>query len=315
LVKKSMTLPFEIARNRKFDVITFGTNAVDHLLTVPHYPRFDSKVELVDARVLPGGEAASTAVGLARLGLRTSYVGSFGDDHEGEIGLHSLTAEGVDISYSRVVAGARTQIAYIVVDARNGERTIVWKRDERLSFSIDEVPISIAADCGVLHLTPHDLDAAIHFATAARASGTIVSIDADRTQDGLNELLSLVDVCILSASLLTELSAEKNTADSLKDVANTFECAVVGVTLGDRGSLVFDGRDFFAHDAYSVPGGCVDTTGAGDAYRCGFIYGLISDGSIEKASQYANAVAALKCRDPGARNALPNADELTLFCK
>ncbi|MBK9769029.1 MAG: hypothetical protein IPP63_19610 [Chloracidobacterium sp.] len=68
-------------------------------------------------------------LGLSRLGMKTAYIGRFGDDGAGEIGLNSLAAEGVDIASSEVVPGALTQIAFIVIDEKSGERTVIWRRE------------------------------------------------------------------------------------------------------------------------------------------------------------------------------------------
>ena len=125
-----MHFPFTLKKDTDFDVVGFGTNAVDFLIQVPHYPDFNSKVELDDYVQAAGGEVATSMAGLQRLGLRTSYIGRFGNDHAGEIGIESLVREGVDMQYAETIDGARTQIAFIVIDERNGERTVIWKRDE-----------------------------------------------------------------------------------------------------------------------------------------------------------------------------------------
>ena len=68
-------------------------------------------------------------VGLQRLGLKTAYSGRFGSDQAGDFGMLSLKNEGVDISYAEQVPGTNTQIAFIIVDVRSGERTVIWQRD------------------------------------------------------------------------------------------------------------------------------------------------------------------------------------------
>ena len=117
-----MQFPFQPPTGREFDVLGFGTNAVDYLIEVPEYPAFNSKVELKRYTQAAGGEVASTMVGLRRLGMNTAYVGRFGGDAAGEFGLGSLNEEGVNTEHAEQIAGADTQIAFIVIDARNGER-------------------------------------------------------------------------------------------------------------------------------------------------------------------------------------------------
>ncbi len=310
-----MNFPFHLSDKKTFDVVGFGTNAVDFLIQVPAYPEFNSKIKLVDYTQAAGGEVATTMAGLQRLGLRTSYIGRFGDDPAGDIGSASLQEEGVDLSFAERIADARTQIAFIVIDARNGERTIIWDRDDKLSYRANEVPLTAVADTKVLHLTPHDTEACIRLAREARSKGVVVSTDIDRHFDGMEELLSQVDILLASADFLTLITGISDRQDALIGLRETYGCPIVGVTLGESGSLVLGPEGFIESPAYAVPGGCKDTTGAGDSYRVGFLYGLLAGVSIEEACRMANGVAALKCRAVGARTSLPTKDELHSLLK
>jgi sugar/nucleoside kinase (ribokinase family) len=310
-----MNFPFTLPKNAAFDVVGFGTNAVDFLIQVPVYPEFNSKVELIDYTQAPGGEVATTMAGLQRLGLRTAYVGRFGDDDAANLGLASLAREGVDLKFAEQVPGARTQIAFIIIDKRNGERTVIWKRDEKLSYKADEVPLAAIAEAKVLHLTPHDTEACIRLARSARDNGVVVSTDVDRVFDGIEDLLPLIDVLIMSADFPRSLTGIADQESSLTELRDRFGCGIVGITLGDSGSLVLSPEGFIRTPAYPVPSGCKDTTGAGDAYRVGFIYGLVTGRTIEESCRMANGVAALKCREIGARTSLPTVDELNELVK
>jgi sugar/nucleoside kinase (ribokinase family) len=308
-----MKFPFALANDREFDVLGFGTNAVDFLIEVPRYPDFNSKIELDQYTQAAGGEVASTMVGLQRLGIRTAYIGRFGDDQAGRFGKRSLSDEGVNVDHAEQISGAATQIAFIVIDARNGERTVIWKRDAMLAYAEDDVPIEIVRRASVLHLTPHDSAAAASMARAAKKSGTVVSIDIDNVFPGVDELLSQVDILIASAEFPQRLLGQTDLHRSLPAMAERYSCPIAGVTLGDRGSLLYCEGNFIATDGFDVPGGCRDTTGAGDAFRVGIIYGLLKGLSIEDAARSANAIAALKCRAVGARRALPTESELQEF--
>src|SRR6185295_1175312 len=145
-----------------------------------------------------GGQTATAMVSLQRLGLKTAYAGRFGSDAEGHFGFESLQSEGVNLEFAEIVEGARNQIAFIIVDARNGERTIIWDRDKRLSYAESEAPTSLASRGRVLHLDAHDPPACVRMAEAAKSTGTIVSADIDNIYDGLPELLPLIDVLITS---------------------------------------------------------------------------------------------------------------------
>lgn len=310
-----MHFPFTLSPSRRFDAVGFGLNAVDHLVVVPEYPAFDAKIRFLDHRRCPGGQSATAMVGLQRLGLKTAYAGRFGSDDDGQFGLASLREEKVDIEFVEVVEGARNQIAFIIIDARNGERTIIWDRDERLAYHPSEVPLDLASRGRVLHLDAHDPPACLRMAQAAREAGTIISADIDNAYEGLTELLPLIDVLITSRELPHRLTGIADERASLVEMKARYGCALVGMTMGKRGALIYCEGQFLESPAYEVPGGCRDTTGAGDAFHAGFLYGLLRGEEIETAMKLANATAALKCRDLGARTALPNAIELKHFSR
>lgn len=310
-----MQFPFKLKEDVEHDVLGFGTNAVDFLIRVPHYPEFNSKVELIDYVQAPGGEIATTMVGLQRLGLRCSYVGRFGSDSAGDLGFNSLVSEGVDMQYAERIEEARTQIAFIVIDERSGERTVIWKRDEKLHYSKTDVPAASVAKAKVLHLSPHDTEACIHLAQVARSNGVVVSADVDRVFDGIEDLLKYVDILVTSADFPRQLLGINDPRASTIEMQRRFGAAVTGVTLGERGSLLFCGGEFIETEGFEVPGGCKDTTGAGDSYRVGLLYGVVTGQTVAESARMANAVAALKCRAVGARTTLPDRPELESFLK
>jgi sugar/nucleoside kinase (ribokinase family) len=309
-----MRFPFTLPEEREFDAVGFGLNAVDHLIVVPAYPAFDTKTRFDAHLQAAGGQTASAMVALKRLGLRTAYAGRFGSDAEGQFGLETLKAEGVDVEFAETIEGARNQLAFILIDARTGERTILWDRDARLAYAPEDAPAEFAARGRVLHLDAHDPPACARLARAARAAGTIVSADIDNIYEGLPELLPHLDVLISSSEFprrLTGIADERAALIELK--TRLHQHALVGMTLGARGAVLYHEGEFITAPAFPVPGGCRDTTGAGDAFHAGFLYGLLQGEEIEPCLTFGCAVAALKCRDLGARAALPTAHELNQF--
>lgn len=308
-----MNFPFPVPIDREFDAVGFGLNAVDHLIVVPEYPAFDTKIRLREHKQTTGGQAATTMVALQRLGLQTAYAGRFGSDAEGQFGLQSIQSERVNTEFAEVIEGARNQLAFIIVDARTGERTIIWDRDDRLSYAAAEAPVALAARGRVLHLDAHDPPACARMAQAARDSGTIITADIDNIYEGLPELLPLIDVLVGSREFPHRLTGIADERASLVELKARYGCGIVGMTKGRDGAIVYCEGQFIESRACEVPGGCRDTTGAGDAFHGGLLYGLLQGEDVETSLKLANAVAALKCRDLGARTALPNKNELTEF--
>jgi sugar/nucleoside kinase (ribokinase family) len=227
--------------------------------------------------------------------------------------LSSLADEGVNLEFAETIEDADNQIAFVIIDERSGERTIIWDRDGLLSYPAHEAPIELAPRGRVLHLDAHDPPACAVMSRAARAASTIVTADIDNIYEGLPALLPLIDVLITSSEFPQRLTGINDERAALIETKARYGCAIVGTTRGARGALVYCEGEFFESPAFRVPGGCRDTTGAGDAFHGGFIYGMLRGDDLEMCLKLGNAVAALKCRSLGSRAGLPTEDELKEF--
>jgi sugar/nucleoside kinase (ribokinase family) len=308
-----MHFPLTLPANKQFDAVGFGLNAVDHLIVVPEYPAFDSKIRLLDHKQSAGGQTASAMVALRRLGLKTAYAGRFGSDPEGHFAFRTMSDEDVNVDFAEIVVGARNQIAFITIDERSGERTIVWDRDERLAYTPEEAPAEFGALGKVLHLDGHDPPACARIAQVARETGTIVSADIDNVYEGLPDLLPLIDIMIGSKEFPRRVTGIHDTRAALVELKNRYGCALVGMTVGASGAVIYHEGRFIESPAFAAPGGCRDTTGAGDAFHAGFLYGFLTGEDLETSMKLGNAVAAMKCSALGARTALPTKSELDRF--
>ena len=308
-----MRFPLEPPTNKPFDAVGFGLNAVDHLIVVPAYPAFDTKIRLLDHTLSAGGQTASAMVALRRLGLKTAYAGRFGSDPEGDFGLKTLKDDGVNVDFAQVVQGSRNQLAFITIDARSGERTIVWDRDDRLAYKPEEAPVDFGPMGRVLHLDAHDPPACVRVAQAAREAGTIVSADIDNVYQGLPELLPLIDILIGSKEFPHRVTGIVDERAALIELKARYGCAIVGMTIGADGAVVYCDGSFIESRGFDAPGGCRDTTGAGDAFHGGFLYGYLTGEDVETSLKLGNAVAAIKCSALGARTALPTKAQLDMF--
>jgi len=299
-----MDFDIEIPTGKRFDAVALGLNAIDHLLVVPHYPEFNTKIPYVSHTLAPGGQCATAMVTLARLGMRASYIGKVGSDEMGRVQIESVASEGVNCSGISVVESAETQTAFIIVDQQTGERTILWSRDERLTTTSTEVDRESVTSGRVLHLDGHDVAAAVTAARYAREAGVPTVLDIDNAYPGFEELLPLIDFIICSSTFTERVTGETDTHTGLRKLHESTGSPFVAATLGVEGALAFFKGKYIQSAAFEVD--CKDTTGAGDAFHGGFIYGLIAGMSVEETLRFANAVAALKCRGIGARTALPS---------
>jgi sugar/nucleoside kinase (ribokinase family) len=247
-------------------------------------------------------------VTLARLGLRARYIGKVGSDDLGRFQINSIASEGVESSGVSVVDGSETQTAFIIIDQTSGERTILWNRDERLTISEEEVDRDMVTSGRVLHLDGYDVRASIKAAKYSRAAGIPTVLDIDSVYPGVERLLPLIDFLITSSSFPERMTGEANLESALKILAGMTGAIFVAATIGQDGALAYFEEQFIHSPAFAIE--CRDTTGAGDAFHGGFIYGLLAGFSVEETLRFANAVAALKCRAIGARTALPVLDEV-----
>ena len=304
-------LKIPVAGSRPFDVAGFGLNSVDLLAVVAEYPAPNSKQRLQRFMHMPGGQIATALAACSRLGLTTTYVGSFGSDPLGTLSRESLVEAGVDLTGSRTVDGATNQFAVILVDARSGERTVLWDRHPALTFEPQDVPQDAVTAGRMLIVDCHETAAATQAARYAREAGVPTIIDVEKVRPGIGELLQQIDVLITAQDFPSALTGYEDIGRALDAMAAEYPSArLVCVTLGDEGSLArCDGREIRT-PAFQVD--CVDTTGAGDAFRGAFAAGclLMPDADVEDVLTYANAVAALNCRALGARGGLPTPGEV-----
>jgi len=310
-----MYFPFAPQTNKQFDAVGFGLNAVDHLIVVPEYPAFDTKMRLLEHKQSAGGQTASAMVSLKRLGMNTAYAGRFGSDAEGQFGLATLKEDGVNVDYAQIVEGASTQIAFITIDARSGERTIVWNRDDRLAYQPAEAPAEFGALGKVLHLDAHDPPACLRLAKVAKEHGVIVCADIDNVYDGLPDLLPFIDIMIGSKEFPRRVTGVTDERESLVQLQRRFGCSITGMTIGAGGAIIYCREQFIESRGFHPPGGCRDTTGAGDAFHAGFLYGFLTGEDVETSARLGNAVASMKCGALGARAALPTKAELEEFLR
>lgn len=309
-----MRIPLSLPAERPFDVLAVGLNSLDLLAVIDGHPAANAKTEMHAFAELPGGQAASSAAALARLSLRTAYIGRFGDDAFGRRGLDSLRAEGVSVADVVLVPGATSQFAVILVDRQSGTRTVVWHRHPGLAMTPADVPAQAVHAARVLHVDCHETAAVAAAAAEARRAGTRTVVDVERMRPGMDQLLRHIDVIIAAEGFPAEYTGAPSLGAALAALQRDTGAPVVCVTLGHDGSLCLAGGREIRTPAFPLP--VVDSTGAGDVFRAGFIAGWLHGGpsaELEEALRWANAVAALKCRGLGARTTCPSLAELHAF--
>ena len=159
-----------------------------------------------------------------------------------------------------------------------------------------------------LHVDGLETAAATLAASWARSAGIPVIADLDELYPGVEELIANVDYLIVSRDFPTHLTGERNLEQALRQLKSRYGCTVTATTLGQDGVLAWDGANFHLRPAYRVP--VADTTGAGDIFHAGFIYGLLQGWPLSRQLDFACAAAALNCTAAGARGGIGSVEAI-----
>jgi sugar/nucleoside kinase (ribokinase family) len=216
----------------------------------------------------------------------------------------------MDVSSATVEPDTRNQFSTIIVNGRSGDRTILWDRDDRLMYRDGELRREDVCSGKLLHLDGHDIRGAIQCAAWARDAGIPTVLDADKVEPLTPELIRNIDFVVTSSrfpGLFTGISDREKAFVELRKHTSGFLCT----TLGPEGAMALVEGEILHVQGFKVK--AVDTTGAGDVFHAGFIYGLLQNWDVSEILRFANAVAALKCLDLGGRRGIPTLEEVHRF--
>lgn len=288
------------------DLVGVGLNATDTLISISEFPAPGSKADVHSLSVMLGGQVATAIIACQRWGLRTRYVGKLGDDAAAETHREAFIAAGVETQITTVPNCSSAQ-SHILVDAQ-GERSVLWHRDPRLALAPEELKREWFTKARALLVDGCDTAAATQAAQWAREAGIPVVADLDDVYVKVEVLLENVDYLIVSRDFPAQISGKANLRESLPWLQQRFGSRLAAATLGTGGVLAWDGRDFYHSAAFRVS--AIDTTGAGDVFHAGFIFGLLQDWPLQRILDFACAAAALNCTAAGARGKIASVEEI-----
>lgn len=290
------------------DVLGIGLNATDTLILLSEFPPYAGKVAFDRELLSPGGQVATAIVACAKLGVRSKYIGTIGDDLRGHVQRESLDGTGVDTTGLIVRAGCPNQTAYILIDQRTGERTVLWQRDTSLCLSPSEIDPADITNCRILHIDGYDTEAATFAAGVARKHGIPVSLDVDTIYPDFDQVLRNVDYLVASSVWPARWTGEPDPFIALDRLQREYGMRIAAMTLGEHGSLALSGGVYSYSPGFRVH--TVDTTGAGDVFHGAFCVAMLSETPIPNVLDFANAAAALNCTAIGARGHIPSEAEV-----
>lgn len=274
----------------------------------------DSESIVEESFEAPGGSAANTIYALAHWGMSAGFIGAVGDDEEGRQILSEFERVGVDTQRIRILQGQRTGRVVGVVD-RKGHRALYVQPAANLWLRLTEDDVNYASIAQCVHLSSLIGDAAFEsqcrFALAL-PKDVVLSFapGALYARRGLRELKSLLQrttLLFITREELSELAGTENLESAAQQLW-ALGVAVTVVTLGEQGSWVGSkGKGQFAP---SPQAHVMDTTGAGDAFAAGFLWGFLNGQPLPKCQRLGTIAASFCLQALGARTGTPTLDEL-----
>ena len=300
----------------RFDVVGFGALNVDKLFKVNKIAIAEEESFVTDFKEACGGSAANTTVGLARLGCKVGFIGKVADDREGRMLLKDFGREGVDTSGITVAKRGRSGTAMGFVDEK-GERALYVDPGVNDTIEFKETNKEYVFRTKFLHLTSFIGEKS--FQAQKKLIETLpknvkISLDPGELYARKGAALEpIVKKTLVLMPHAKELGLITGTADYKKgaDILCRKGVKIVAVKLGSKGCYITDGKENHLIEAFKVK--VVDTTGAGDAFCAGFLYGLIHGKSLYECARISNFVASRCIMKMGARPGLPRLEDLELL--
>ncbi len=299
---------------KRFDVVGFGALNVDKLFKVNKIAGAEEEGFIIDCEEACGGSAANTIVGLARLGCKVGFIGKVANDREGKMLVEDFRKEGVDASGIIQVNDGRSGVVMGFVDEK-GERALYVDPGVNDTIGFAEINKEYAFQTKFLHLTSFVGEKS--FQTQKKLVEALletvkVSLDPGElyARKGIAELEPMISKAFVlmpnqaELKLLTKMNDYEKGANLLLKKG----VKVVAVKLGSKGCYVTDGNQKHLIKSFKVR--VVDTTGAGDAFCAGFLYGLLYGKSLYECGKLGNFVASKCVMKIGARPGLPSLEDL-----
>jgi len=298
----------------RFDVIGFGALNVDKMYRVGRIAREGEENFIISMKESPGGSAANTIVGLARLGTKTGFIGKVANDHEGQLLLDDFRREGVNIDGVVMAKEGHSGTASAFID-KKGERALYVFPSVNDNLAFEEIDLPYAKQTEFLHLTSmYDKPFQTQKMLIEELPNAKVSLDPGEiyARKGLVKLRPLMkrSYVVLPSENELKMLTRKTFKEGAKILLNE-GVLIVAVKLGEKGCYIADSGENYLIKPFKTK--VVDTTGAGDAFCAGFLYGLIKRKDLYECGRLGNFVASKCIARIGARAGLPRASELRKF--
>lgn len=303
----------ETIRRQTARVLGIGACVMDTLITVPSYPKEDTKLRGTESRAAGGGPAATGIVAAARLGVGAGFIGVLSDDNGGIFLRKDFEKYGVDTSWVETKSGYRSFTSTIWLAQDKSTRTCVYDKGNLPPLKLDEERLEAVKAAEILLIDGNEMEAAEEACLAAKEGNTKILYDCGGLYPGVERLLKLTDVMIPSEEFAKGHTGCATAQAASERLYEWYHPEVVVVTCGKEGGILYDGKTMRSYPAFQVE--AVDTNGSGDVFHGAFAAGMVKGLTYEECCYFASAVSALKCAGIGARESVPDFERVGSFLK
>jgi len=291
-------------------VVGIGACVVDTLITVPSFPKEDTKLGALSSKIAGGGPTATGLVACAKLGVEAGFIGVLANDTGGKFLLEDFAKYGVDTALVKLLEGYRSFSSNIWLARDTATRTCVFDRGDLPKLMIDAAMENAIAQADILMIDGNEMDGAERACQVAKQSGTKVLYDCGGLYQGVERLLKLTDVMIPSEEFALGHTGCKTPEDAAVKLYETYHPQVVVVTCGKEGGVIYEGS---VEHYPAFPVDAVDTNGSGDVFHGAFAAAMVKGYSYKECCVFASAVSAIKCTGIGARESVPEESAVHQF--
>ncbi|CAF0954872.1 unnamed protein product [Adineta steineri] len=326
-------------------VLIFGAACLDYIAQVNHFPQLDEKLRTNSLTICGGGNAANTATCLSRLDIKLKLLTKIGNDLNGEKILRDFQEEkNIDTTLILIQSLTTSPLTYIIVDKETNTRTCLYSANNE-QILLNDINSNCLNEINFIHFDSRSTEAAVYLANLAKEKSILCSLDLERDRPYLNELIPLMDYIITTENYSQNVCKDSSYIQTAKRFL-LHTCQFVIITCGKNGSILIeklkknslsqikksnpnesivtqeicqlDGEDFLLWKCTAWPielQDIIDTTGSGDAFIGGIIYGLLRRKDLWSKDQllrFASYIAMCKLKGIGARSSLPYISEIDM---
>jgi len=280
-------------------ILGIGIAALDIINTVDGYPKEDAKIRALNQRVCRGGNTANTLVLLSELGNRCSWGGVCVDEPDGQHILDDLAHYNIDTTACKIESQGKVPTSYVMLNQRNGSRTIAHYRDCP-EFQLSDFQNIDLSPFDWLHFEGRDVaETALMLERVKQICPTLpVSLEIEKARPQIEHLFTLVDVLLFSRAFVQH-QGYSDAASFLLSIQQQAPDAQIVCAWGEQGAYALDRKGALLQSPAYPPPQIVDTLGAGDTFNAGIIHSLCHKSDLATALNQACQLAGKKCGQIG----------------